>query len=314
MKRTLSAVTVLILLCFLLFYPEEALYASRQGLKLWLFTLLPTLLPFLILSSILIGTDKTDTLLNPLGFLWKTLLGLSPAGAYAFCLGLLCGYPMGAKLTADLYRRGSINRQEACYLLTFSNNASPMFLTSFVVLECLGKKELLLPSYLILYTANFICCLCFRIYYRKSIWETHTCQSAVEKKETSSTPDLGTLTDASIMNGFETITRLGGYILLFSIFSAMVGHFWPFSAHSRYLVLGTLEISTGLHQFSASPVSFAEKFILTLSFTAFGGFCILAQTKSVLNESGLSIRPYFTAKCMNFIFTAVLALFFIQTI
>lgn len=314
MKRTLSAAVILILLCFLLFYPEEALYASRQGLQLWLFTLLPTLLPFLILSTILIGTDKINTLLKPLAFIWRTLFGLTPAGAYALCLGLLCGYPMGAKLTADLYCRGSISRQEASYLLTFTNNASPMFLTSFVVLECLGKKELLLPSYFILYTADFICCLCFRIYYHRRLCKVSPCLSAVEKKETSSTPDLGTLTDVSIMNGFETITRLGGYILLFSIFSAMVGHFWPFSDHSRYLILGTLEISTGLHQFSAAPVSFAEKFILTLSFTAFGGFCILAQTKSVLNESGLSIRPYFTAKCMNVIFTAVLALFFIQTI
>ena len=53
--------------------------------------------------------------------------------------------------------------------------------------------------------------------------------------------------DNGIMNGFETITRLGGYILLFSILSASISHFWFFPLAGKYIFLGILELTTGLH-------------------------------------------------------------------
>ena len=33
---------------------------------------------------------------------WSHVFGISPSGAYALLLGLLCGYPMGTKITSDL--------------------------------------------------------------------------------------------------------------------------------------------------------------------------------------------------------------------
>ena len=51
-------------------------------------------------------------------------------GSYALLLGLICGYPMGAKLTADLFREGKITKSEAQYLLTFCNNPGPVFISS----------------------------------------------------------------------------------------------------------------------------------------------------------------------------------------
>lgn len=68
------------------------------------------------------------------------------------------------------------------------------------------------------------------------------------KKETSSSDSPGTVLDASIMNGFETITRLGGYILMFSILNACVRHFWKSRSILSYLLFCLLEMTTGLHQ------------------------------------------------------------------
>lgn len=81
----------------------EALCASRNGLKLWLETLIPTLLPFLILTEILIHTDGITKIVHPVAPFFKVIFGLSPEGIYVFLIGLLCGYPMGAKLAADFY-------------------------------------------------------------------------------------------------------------------------------------------------------------------------------------------------------------------
>ena len=63
MKQRITTAGVICLLIFLLKFPEESLFAARDGMKLWLNTLIPTLLPFLILTGILLhtkGLEKTS--------------------------------------------------------------------------------------------------------------------------------------------------------------------------------------------------------------------------------------------------------------
>ena len=88
--------------------------------------LIPTLLPFMILTGILIRTDLISQILLPLEPFLSKIFGISPAGACALLFGLLCGYPMGAKVTSDLYTAQKISHREAQYLLTFTNHASPV--------------------------------------------------------------------------------------------------------------------------------------------------------------------------------------------
>lgn len=64
-KKALLSAGVFLLLCFLLQYPKEALAASRDGLNLWLNTLIPTLLPFLILTGFLVHTNGIEKILKP---------------------------------------------------------------------------------------------------------------------------------------------------------------------------------------------------------------------------------------------------------
>lgn len=214
MKQRITTAGVICLLIFLLKFPEESLFAARDGMKLWLNTLFPTLLPFLILTGILLHTKGIEKFLSPLSFFWEKLLGLTPCGAYVFLLGILCGYPMGAKLTSDLYQKNKISKKEASYLLTFSNNPSPGFLTAYVSQICLGGRTKAHEITGILLLANLMCMLFFRFIIYKNKTFTPISPS---KKETSAVSSPGAVIDVSIMNGFETITRLGGYILLFSI-------------------------------------------------------------------------------------------------
>lgn len=169
MKKKIILLSVILLLLFLLCYPAEALAAARNGLKLWLETLLPTLLPFMILTGILVHTDWITKILQPTAPFFKVVFGLSPGGAYVFLLGLLTGYPMGAKLTADLYYAGKISRQEAEYLLTFCNNPSPAFLITYVGHICLEGKLHIGFLVRILFLSDMICMCFFRFtVYRKN--------------------------------------------------------------------------------------------------------------------------------------------------
>ena len=100
------------------------------------------------------------------------------------------------------------------------------------------------------------------------------------------------------MDGFETITRLGGYILLFSLILASISFYWPFHAQSCMLFTAPLELTTGLKQIAGAPLPWKSRYLASMLLTSFGGFCVMAQTKSVL-ENNLSLIPYAISKCLN---------------
>lgn len=313
MKRILFPAGILLLLSFFVCCPIEALSASKEGLDLWLNTLIPTLLPFIILTGILIHTNTAEKLFAPLERLWNIVFGVTSPGAYALILGLLCGYPMGTKITSDMYIHGRINKKEAEYLLTFTNHASPVFIRTYLIHLCLEDRIHYGTVYGTLLLASFLTMVIFRFCIWKGDTITPKTTPENQKTEPSAIGSIGTLLDASIMNGFETLTRMGGHILLFSVISAFIRHFLKTESAAGYLILGTLELTTGLHFLALSSLPFKIKYLCSMCMTAFGGICILAQTKSLLHQD-LSVIPYISAKCLNTAITALLSLIFIQVV
>lgn len=292
-----------LLLLFLLVHPQEGLACAKEGMGLWLNTLIPTLLPFIILTSLLIHTGWIEKLLTPISPLFRLTLGTSLYGGYVFLLGMLCGYPMGAKLASDFYRAGKIDKREAHYLTTFCNHASPAFLLTYLGQHCLGGA---MPAHWLLLcplTADLICMLFFRFL----VYQGHTASAVCnEKKETSAAASAGGILDVSIMNGFETITRLGGYIFLFSILAGCVRCYWPFPPVYQYLLLGFTEITSGLSMFASSDLSVSARIVVSASAAASGGLCILAQTRSILDKD-LKLLPYAVSKCISAVLTGMLS-------
>ena len=297
MKQRIITLFCICLLLFLLVHPEEALLSAKDGMSLWLNVMIPTLLPFLILTGILLKTGNIPQLLEPLAPFWKHFFGISPAGAYVLILGFLCGYPMGAKLAHDLYINHQISQREGEYLLTFSCNASPAFIFSYLSQNILEGKIPPHSLLLILLSADFVCMLFFRflVYHGNTV---SSVKPEYRKNETYQQDSTGVILDVSIMSGFETITRLGGYILIFSLLFTGFYHYWPFCSQNKILLTSPIELTTGLHQIAQSAFSWKIKYITSMTLTAFGGFCVMFQTKSVLEEK-LSILPYIFAKCLN---------------
>lgn len=297
MKQRIITLFCICLLLFLLVHPEEALLSAKDGMSLWLNVMIPTLLPFLILTGILLKTGNIPQLLEPLAPFWKHFFGISPAGAYVLILGFLCGYPMGAKLAHGLYINHQISQREGEYLLTFSCNASPAFIFSYLSQNILEGKIPPHSLLLILLSADFVCMLFFRflVYHGNTV---SSVKPEYRKKETYQQDSTGVILDVSIMSGFETITRLGGYILIFSLLFTGFYHYWPFCSQNKILLTSPIELTTGLHQIAQSAFSWKIKYITSMTLTAFGGFCVMFQTKSVLEEK-LSILPYIFAKYLN---------------
>ena len=117
----------------LLAFPMDSLSFSLTGLQLWFNRMVPTLLPFMILSGIMIRLNLTEHVVKMISPLLSPLLKVSLNGIYAVVIGFLCGFPMGAKVIADLYSCHKLNKKEASFLLAFCNNIGPVYFISFVL-------------------------------------------------------------------------------------------------------------------------------------------------------------------------------------
>lgn len=302
---------ILGLLLFLLSHPTESLESAKAGMTLWLNTLIPTLLPFIILTGVLTHIDGIQKLLPQMEPFFRIVLGVSSWGGYIFILGMLCGYPLGAKLASDLYASRRISKKEALYLTTFCNNPSPAFIITYLGKFCLKDEVPASLIFLSIFSADLVCMLFFRfVVYRNTFSDYPAHVDAGSDEKPSDITSSQNLLDVSIMNGFETITRLGGYILLFSILAGCIRYYQPFSAFWQYLLLGFTEITTGLSLIADSGLPGIMRIIISVAATSSGGFCILAQTRSILHRD-LSLLPYAISKCISAVLASGLICCFI---
>ncbi len=310
MKSRLSAFLIVFLFVLMLLCPEPVFRGAAGGLVLWYQNVLPSLLPFMIFSNLMIHTNAINYISRYTGPLLQKIFSVSPCGSFAILTGFLCGYPMGAKTTADLVRSGRISIAEGNYLLSFCNNTSPMFVISFIVWQNLQRESALAPTIAILFLSPALCSFLFRMYYaRKEKFAGQKGQAEIQggaKKLFSFQ-----LLDDCMMNSFEAIIKVGGYIMLFSIAIQLASLFFP--RHAFFTVLlSSLEITNGISAVSRLSFPFGVRWACILSLASFGGFCAAAQTNCMIQNSGLKLLPYITEKLVTMLVTSLIAYVYLQ--
>lgn len=294
MKRFFSALLLFTLLFYLFSHPSDAFAAAQSGLHLWFDTLIPTLLPTMIFSNLLIQLDLVQCFVRFLSPITARLLHLSTYGTYALFIGFLCGFPMGAKTICDLQKNGQLSKEEASYLLPFVNNVSPMFLINIVVFQIIKDSSYLLPTLLIVYGAPIIYGILTNQIYRQKISLADT----VYKKQASKIQVHFELIDACIMNAVFTILKLGSYVILFSILSRLIQSFPTPHMFLQSFFVGSMELTNGIAFIDAQSIPFPQKYFFLCMFCVWGGFCALAQTQSVLSSASISIGVYIKARIL----------------
>lgn len=212
MKKKLIFLCILIFIVYILFFPQDAVTAAADGLVLWYERVLPSLLPYAILSNILIYSGFTGYLVKLLYPLLRLILPASRNGSFVLLSGFLFGFPMGSKNCAEMLKCGQLEYQEAEILFMVTNNISPVFISSYILCQELHMPSLIPLSYLVIFLPPLIAGrLLFFFTEKKQSVSNH---STTYKKPASGSQINFKIIDAGIMNGFETLTRLGGYIIL----------------------------------------------------------------------------------------------------
>lgn len=234
----------LLFIGFLLFCPEAAISGSKYGCSLWICELIPTLLPFFI----------------ALNFFRLQLKKASEHPAFLL-LGLLCGYPAGADLVSKQYEKGLLTTDKAYFYLGFVNNPSPMFIMGYccsTILNVSTPKAILFFLTLVLsaFLGSFFVSSILKITGRnKNTFHGSSTQNACSLQKLS----FSKLMDKIILDSFILITKIGGYVILFSIFACFLKMLLPTSSLFGIACLGSMEITTGMSYVATCSTFSANK-------------------------------------------------------
>lgn len=117
---------------FLLLFSKNNLAAAKSGLLLWANSVLPSLLPFFIATEALGYTNVVRILGKFLNKFMRPIFNVPGEGAFALLMGIISGYPVGAKIVANLKEQKLCTDIEAERLLSFTNNSGPLFIVGTV--------------------------------------------------------------------------------------------------------------------------------------------------------------------------------------
>lgn len=300
MQRMKYQLFLIFLTCVLFLCPKISVEGARNGLILWSGTIVPTLLPFLLLTSLMNKYQALHCIAYVFYPIYRRYPSLNKDLAYTIILGFFCGYPLGGKIINDLTLSGSYTKKEGQCLLAICNNVSPMFTIGYTLTSALNGQISTLAFFVCLYLPNLIYLLCCMYAFKKNeCFHTH-----IHKSSAIMTKSM----DEIIFDSLHSIFTIGIYIMIFSIGANLLTQIHDFPAFTNFFI-GTLEITTGITHFVNLPYTIAEKAAVLCAISSFGGLCSIAQTWSVCKESSLSIKKYFFAKCLFAIFSYLLALF-----
>lgn len=305
-KKAPLTFIIIVLMSLLLLFPNLCLQSAQNGLLLWFNKVLPSLLPFMIFINILIPLDGLKKLIGLSSPLSRKLWHLPGQSFFAFIIGFIAGYPMGAKVVKTLYLDHKLTKEEAELTLCFSNNCGPLFIIGTVGTAMLSSTSIGYFLFLIHFLSAVI----------MSVLTTRngTRYSMATKGVPHSDPQLplSSLLNQGVMNAMDTIVCVGGYIIFFSVIIALLTK-TPFALALIHLIFpsstasslftgtlsGVLELSNGTHILSLMTPFSIYVLALIAATIGFGGLCVYFQTLYVLEDCLLSTKAYLLSKSIQ---------------
>lgn len=333
--QLLFTLLALYLTFLLLRYPARSLDYAYTGLILWFRKMIPTLFPFMILSGIMVRMNLTEGFARFFHPLFHKIWGTTLNGSYVILMGMLCGFPMGARVIGELCQAGKLSEKEGAYLLSFCNNIGPIYFLSFVM-STLSLSGNYLP-FLIMYGVPlaygaFLHLLGWPETQQKVRFYTLGWPFTTAYAPTSSyfqaasvpasphsfrascagpviydeqkRPSLLAAIDDSIISGLIGIGKLGGYMVFFNLLNIVLMPFTSLPASFPSICNCLLEITSGISRAGKNHL------YMILTILPFGGFSCMAQTYSMIKGTNLSILQYFLHKCIQTALTGLIYAFF----
>lgn len=323
-KRNIFAFIFLLFGASLLLFSNSNLPSIKKGLSLWANSVVPALFPFFVATELLMNTNFVNVLGRFLNKIMKPLFNIRGEGSFGFIMGLISGYPVGAKIACDFRENNICSKEECERLLSFTNNSGPLFIVGTVGISMFGNSTI----GLLLLVTHILACITVGIIFR--FWKSGKTSSNYISSKSSRTSkyknvtfsNLGEVLGKSISNSISTILMIGGFVVIFSsvisilkssgILSSLVLVLTPVfdflnidSSFIFGILTGLLEITNGISSIASINVKHISVSVIIAAFLlGTGGLSVLLQVLSITSKTDLSIKPYFYGKLLHGVLAA----------
>lgn len=324
LKRLIIPIGVCIFTAFLVIFSSSNLASAKNGMYLWASSVVPSLLPFFIATEILSYTNIISILGRFLNRFMRPIFNVPGEGSFALIMGIISGYPVGAKIVSNFKAQGICTDVECERLLAFTNNSGPLFIIGTVGVSLFSSSSIGLK----LFFSHLLSCLLVGFLFRW--WKTSKRTSSISTVSTSNTvnnlgfSNLGLVLSKSIQSAIQSVIIIGGFVVLFSVIISMLNSSNILSlfcnilepilkllnipiVYSQGIITGIIEVTNGVKLVAINTNSIS---IIIASFLlGFGGFSVLLQVLSITSEAKISIKPYIIGKLLQGCFSAILMCF-----
>lgn len=312
-ERIIMTLFTLVSLFILMLGSKYAVSAAAEGLGVCISVIVPSLLPFFVISSMLCAFDFPSALGRRFAPVMKKIFGVSGEGAAAFFIGVTGGYPLGAASIAEIYRKGQIEKEEAERMLAFCNNTGPAFIIGTAGAGIFSSVK----TGFELYAAHILAAVIVGILFSRR----KTAFAPV--RACAPSPKFTEALVASVKASALSVLNICAFVVFFS---AVLGIFRGVGAldlaagelafhlplslrHTRALLTGILELGNGitaLRGCASDAVSIAVcAFIL-----GWGGLSVHCQTMAAVSGTDLRLGRHFAGRALHGVISAVIILFF----
>lgn len=127
-----TVLALLSLMAALLAFPREVQQSVKNSILYCLTVLVPSLFPFMALTSFAINSGAGEHLGGIPGFLVRHIFRLPAPCALPILMSFIGGYPAGAKGVSLLLRQGKITEKQAGRMMLFCVNPGVAFVVTFL--------------------------------------------------------------------------------------------------------------------------------------------------------------------------------------
>lgn len=264
--------------------PERCAQALREGLALCGGSLLLSLFPFLIVSTLLIQCPAADVLGLPFYPVARLIGVRAPAAGRVLLIGFLGGFAPAASAAAEAVRTGQLTAQEADALLPACVCSGPSFVILAVGRSMLGSAELGVLLFLAQVAAGYLsAALLARL------------GEPLVSRNTSTIPSEPQLLrlDAVIAQAAQTYVKLCAFVLFFRMLAAGAGELLPSGAGAFCAML--LEVCSGCDLAAKSGRCASMLCCAALSVQ---GLSVLMQVRTICPPE-MTLRPLYRARILH---------------
>ncbi|PWM71601.1 MAG: hypothetical protein DBX59_08515 [Bacillota bacterium] len=310
-KNALFSLLAVLAMAIFALSSETYAAATLDGIKLWAFNIVPSVFPYFVLTALLTSLGSAARLASKCSALTKRLFGCGGMSGYAFFIAAVSGYPAGSKITAELYLKRLVSREDAYKMSGFCAAASPLFIlgtTGAMLLKNRAAGLAILCAHLfsVLFTAFLL------------RGKRKTVDDAPPSPPAAGNAD--NMLYEAVYDSVISLLVLGGIVTVYFVLIRMLENCGAFYLPVRLftLIFGEETLARGfvygLVECTAG-VSCAANSLSTLKIPAvgflisFGGLSVMTQSLIFLKKAKIKTARFFLSKLLHAAFTFIILFF-----